>query len=932
MSYIIESATETAKKVRQALKEAFPDLPVKHFSVKSKSYSGGSSLSVTWEDYPHTEEVKKITSHFEGASFDGMQDLKTTRAYEWKGNMYSGADFIFTSRTISSARQAMAENIAKLVYQDYDMSRNWENSRNVFNNIEQYLTPDLSELKGSNFDDTFKRIKEEYDISMLELRFAGFELKNKSEEKINLDKIISEILNSIVEKNRDTFDADINILSKYAEYIKLNIANNYENYKANLSDTELDFVKSSIESKAIRVFLNEEVLYPAHKLLPNEIYMLRKILGEDYENFITAESRNIDYMERDVNNPQKFYDYLSELAKKFIYNRNENSIVINNTLKLKFANILYDKFKNRIAFDDDLRKEEPKSIIAKFNNNLDNYLNFTINGKVSEVEKSIVNELLTNPKIKEEVNDKNYTGSVPFSTFGAFNVTRKSVYNTLIKYLMVNDYDVSVTFNQFFETPEFLKYYNATLNVYAIDENYGVVDWSEQLIEVYLDNMINDLLRLDFIELVNSSNEYVSEEIITKVINKVSSHISTNGLSADSEGVETYIRETLNNNEHLRNEILEMSNDFTDENLQLVSKFFIKKLTASKIIKQQDFNETELKSRLNKSRKTLVLNTMDYIYSLHDLSSVLPEGQLKKELYAITEAYIPEMINYIQNRQLSNNMEKLQNRLFYTAKSKQLFELENLQASNNERIVNFLRNNRLTTPDEDLKYIQTVLNKNLQNILSKVTMYNIEYALNVDKQSSSVVIKFKTDKNKNINVYINNYIFAMDTGNVLKNYKMALTLDHVDIGEGIPSKIRVAMNLLYGIFSTTIYHPNMKVKSKPLDEANGERLTRLKIMLENSKLGAISSNKSNRNSLIWKYNKEIFEVSPYYLYNTKTKEFLYIMEDTVSFSQAVENLKENSKLFEKTSLNSDDFEKILRLFSFALNRKITNAQINKVKL
>ncbi|WP_338423309.1 LPD29 domain-containing protein, partial [Xylella fastidiosa] len=43
------TCAETAKLVRKALKESFPDIK---FSVKSSNYSGGASIRVSWIDGP----------------------------------------------------------------------------------------------------------------------------------------------------------------------------------------------------------------------------------------------------------------------------------------------------------------------------------------------------------------------------------------------------------------------------------------------------------------------------------------------------------------------------------------------------------------------------------------------------------------------------------------------------------------------------------------------------------------------------------------------------------------------------------------------------------------------------------------------------------------------------------------------------------------
>ena len=91
------TTAETAKLLRQALKERFPTT---RFSVRSKTYSGGSSIDIEWTDGPTTTAVDALKAHFEGATFDGMIDLKSyLPAVAHNGEVVKmGADFIFTHR------------------------------------------------------------------------------------------------------------------------------------------------------------------------------------------------------------------------------------------------------------------------------------------------------------------------------------------------------------------------------------------------------------------------------------------------------------------------------------------------------------------------------------------------------------------------------------------------------------------------------------------------------------------------------------------------------------------------------------------------------------------------------------------------------------------------------------------------------------------
>ncbi len=66
------TVTDLAALIRSALKRAFP---ATKFSVRSSSYSGGSSVSVKWTDGPTAKDVDVILNQYETRGFDGMIDL-----------------------------------------------------------------------------------------------------------------------------------------------------------------------------------------------------------------------------------------------------------------------------------------------------------------------------------------------------------------------------------------------------------------------------------------------------------------------------------------------------------------------------------------------------------------------------------------------------------------------------------------------------------------------------------------------------------------------------------------------------------------------------------------------------------------------------------------------------------------------------------------
>lgn len=93
------SCAETAKLVRQSLKETFPN---QKFYVRSQTYSGGASIRTRWTDGPTTKQVEAIIKRFAGSYFDGMSDYKGSIYHSIDGKEVSmGADYIFADRDYS---------------------------------------------------------------------------------------------------------------------------------------------------------------------------------------------------------------------------------------------------------------------------------------------------------------------------------------------------------------------------------------------------------------------------------------------------------------------------------------------------------------------------------------------------------------------------------------------------------------------------------------------------------------------------------------------------------------------------------------------------------------------------------------------------------------------------------------------------------------
>lgn len=151
---IYEDAKDTARKIRKALKKRFPELPARHFSVRSDVYSGGSSISVSWEDYPNEGDVSKIINKYQSASFDGMIDLETVHGYvdPEDGLTYSGAKYIFAKRNVSNERQEKVLDYLESKYEDFnrdhwyshDWTRKYNDALDYFD-INNEMLPEYDE-------------------------------------------------------------------------------------------------------------------------------------------------------------------------------------------------------------------------------------------------------------------------------------------------------------------------------------------------------------------------------------------------------------------------------------------------------------------------------------------------------------------------------------------------------------------------------------------------------------------------------------------------------------------------------------------------------------------------------------------------------------------------------------------------------------------
>lgn len=86
-----------AKNMRIELQRAFPGVK---FSVRSKSFSMGNDVRVSWTDGPSVAQVDAIINKYAGGSFDGMTDCYNYERGAWT-DAFGEAKYVFSERAFS---------------------------------------------------------------------------------------------------------------------------------------------------------------------------------------------------------------------------------------------------------------------------------------------------------------------------------------------------------------------------------------------------------------------------------------------------------------------------------------------------------------------------------------------------------------------------------------------------------------------------------------------------------------------------------------------------------------------------------------------------------------------------------------------------------------------------------------------------------------
>lgn len=90
-----------AANIKRELNRIFPG---QKFSVKSETFAGGDSVSVSWEDGPTGEEVEAIINKYQSGDFDGMTDCYNYRGKSEFREAHGDAKYVHGNRHVSTEK------------------------------------------------------------------------------------------------------------------------------------------------------------------------------------------------------------------------------------------------------------------------------------------------------------------------------------------------------------------------------------------------------------------------------------------------------------------------------------------------------------------------------------------------------------------------------------------------------------------------------------------------------------------------------------------------------------------------------------------------------------------------------------------------------------------------------------------------------------
>ena len=137
-----------ARAIRAELKKAFPRIK---FSVRSKSYSMGCSVNVSYTDGPTQKAVESLLGEYTFGHFDGQQDI-----YDITNSRddIPQTKFLFVSRGSSEEVDDALKTALKFRFEKLN---EWEIAREVWRVFENLSYPCAASLTAEKLTDTLHR-------------------------------------------------------------------------------------------------------------------------------------------------------------------------------------------------------------------------------------------------------------------------------------------------------------------------------------------------------------------------------------------------------------------------------------------------------------------------------------------------------------------------------------------------------------------------------------------------------------------------------------------------------------------------------------------------------------------------------------------------------------------------------------------------------
>lgn len=136
-------AAEAAKEIRQVLKMAFPG---QKFEVKSKNYSGGDSINISYVNGPTRKEVERYVRDFEYGQFDGMTDMYNMTNVN---KNIPQVKYLFVNRRMSSQLEKYLREELADYYNNWDDLPEYQKYRLMNDMFSNYsMTPGIGRVKG----------------------------------------------------------------------------------------------------------------------------------------------------------------------------------------------------------------------------------------------------------------------------------------------------------------------------------------------------------------------------------------------------------------------------------------------------------------------------------------------------------------------------------------------------------------------------------------------------------------------------------------------------------------------------------------------------------------------------------------------------------------------------------------------------------------